>query len=818
MSFASNSAKPSGPGNPLTRNGKAADRAALNYGSVASGTITAVNMVKKSYTVALDNAVGAPISGCKWLAGVFSAMFGMKTSFSPQRGSRVALMLGNPSFILGITGAVPLSEYNGRRATNVEGATTSSADWDENADDEVHKHHNEPSDMLEGEFELANELSVGIQFLTTITKMQAGERARVECHLLRDMVRVFSDTFEHFSAFGDYQIYEDGGRVNVRWNGTAYEHEAWGQLDSSSPKAKVDRDDVSGVCETGRWRFAAYMGFLGDFMHMFVTEPEKALGSLAQAGCGKSRIQQHSDGSVLVQSVADIVLERVCRIAVPVELKRPEDKEGNSNADYKNLDEKFLKIWNFGSDFDNVHETVYQLREYARWLSDFQGYARFHQLNKDWKIPVQSDVPEPSWTNGEKDREQANPGVKYKDVYSCYRIMRDGSQVMFDGSGSAVVMSCGNVQLSAAKHMTIEAAGDIRIRAGQNIYMLARRNIEISAVVGGIIGKARTLMRLFCEWGSIHIKSDANLKNPKKLSDQADSTQDPAPEVLEHSIVIDAPVEGAIALNTVQKIAMAVSDGSVGMKAKQHIALQSEEDSVLVSAKKLIQMRAETFLATLTKLVELRAPIIDFDRGAATFRRLKGMWSFNKIVSRTVTGNFYGPKLGAAPDPDSPSDKPIPPHLNHINKVADKADLVPKLIESSELTDVVEADAQLTKKLPGNIFKKPPVLGLFGESDYVKEADKLDKLYQTLTQQTLSSLSGDAATAYGDLNFSNDIKLQTGLRTLPHHPHVGKTSTHMVHETNAPGMQELDSRAHSEKSKQTPLRPKSVLFKFLKRP
>ena len=37
---------------------------------------------------------------------------------------------------------------------------------------------------------------------------------------------------------------------------------------------------------------------------------------------GKSRIQQMSDGSILMQSVAEIAFERVCRVQIPYRLQQ----------------------------------------------------------------------------------------------------------------------------------------------------------------------------------------------------------------------------------------------------------------------------------------------------------------------------------------------------------------------------------------------------------------------------------------------------------------------------------------------------------------
>ena len=76
-----------------------------------------------------------------------------------------------------------------------------------------------------------------------------------------DMVRIVSETFKHYSAFGDYQIYNDG-RLNVRFDGTSYEHESFGKLSDQDPLVDLDSNKVDfkdTFTQTGRWRFSEYI-------------------------------------------------------------------------------------------------------------------------------------------------------------------------------------------------------------------------------------------------------------------------------------------------------------------------------------------------------------------------------------------------------------------------------------------------------------------------------------------------------------------------------------------------------------------------------
>ena len=53
--------------------------------------------------------------------------------------------------------------------------------------------------------------------------------------------------------------------------------------------------------------------------------------------------------------------------------------------------------------------TADEIRDYARWLNSYHAYARFAQLNKDWKIPTEAGSPQPSYGCGEDDKDAAIP-------------------------------------------------------------------------------------------------------------------------------------------------------------------------------------------------------------------------------------------------------------------------------------------------------------------------------------------------------------------------------------------------------------------------
>lgn len=519
----------------------------LDAGRTYTGVITETYHGDNLYTVKVDK-LNSTVT-CQWAVGIFAPLVGIRSNYLPPVGTRVVVLKSSddPSWIISCVPNEIYDSQNGSSRT-MTGEDVSAKPYEAKFKG-LGLSTAKANDMLEGEFELTNTFGVAIQLLTTLITMKASDRAKVEAFVLNDMVRIVSDTFKHFTCFGDLQIYNDG-RLNCKWDGTSYEHEAWGILEPGDQKVEVDRRKVAfentteaNFMDTGRWRFSHFVGFLGNFIHTFITDPTTTLSSIAEDALrsGKARVHINNDGSILMQSVADIALERVCRIVMPVEKKRPDDPEGVKADEFNQLDQSYLKIWDFGQNMKNAHHSAYQLRQYARWLSCFHSYARFLQLDKEWSIPKETDLPTPSWFNKEQDVEDANGGkVDYYDAYATIRIMRDGSIVIWDAAGSAISMVKGNLQLSSSRHIEMDAAGDIRISAGQNIYIKARRNIEISAIVGGLVLKARTWWKALCEWGTVWIKSDAVDPENEAVPTPENPAQDPEPEVHGAAIFLDA--------------------------------------------------------------------------------------------------------------------------------------------------------------------------------------------------------------------------------------------------------------------------------------
>lgn len=814
--------------------------ARLDSGRVYTGFISETYHSDNLYTVRVEGANNVSVS-CRWAAGIFSPMVGIKVNYYPPLGSRVSFIAGNDgaNFIIS---SLPSERYDAASGTSktMLGGSNSTKPY-EITGTGLALNNVKPADLLEGEFEITNTFGSAIQLLTCFARLVGSERAKVEASLLDDMVRIVSDTFKHFSSFGDFQIYNDG-RLNCRWDGTSYEHEAWGLFKPTDPKATVDARKIDfstapdAMYATGRWRFSHFVGFLGNFIHTFISDPTTTLSNIAEDAfrAGKARVHINNDGSMLMQSVSEIALERVCRISVPVEKKRQDDPEGNKADQFEQLEKDYLRIWDYGQNMSNAHHTAYQLRQYARWLSCYHGYARFLQLDKEWDIIKETESPTPSWFNGEADVAAVNEGkTESYDVYATIRIMRDGSIVLWDAYGSAISMVNGNLQLCATRHVEIDAAGDIRMNAGQSIYLKARSSIEITSIVGGLTLKSRTWLKALCEWGSIWIKSDAEDPAKEGYIPKAplDPTQDPTPEVLAAAVYIEAS-QGQMLLQserraTVNVIGNADSPDDV-TDTSASIMLQSRQQDIRVIGARhtilkvlglydsKIILDAERGTAIVMKSIKTLIKAFLFDINSR-FTLKNSILHLTEVRSRrahfsTIVSGPVNKGVDIALKP------PFCSHGNHmINYNAANSPI--------ELGGETQArDDYKTEDIPDvNPHKDAgeppdgPDWAFIPQEETYKVNSEDEEVFQPLSQQRLDFDAG-FATNYNDWDWNEYNKLQNGKRTNTSSlPFPGSYAKEKVHTGGQPLNTPLDELYKDQgPDKATDLKDENINRKYLK--
>lgn len=394
-----------------------------------------------------------------------------------------------------------------------------------------------PSNLVDGESAYVTKTGAGVEFLYNLCRLKGSELAMIEAYILDDLVRILSRNFEHLTSFGDFKIINSGGGLNVLWQGTSNEYEALGSDAEGEPldgfeigekdNLNVDPDDESNFLWDAKWRFTKYIGKIGNFIHTYITDPGKNLVSENEANqfkAGRYNFHVNQDGSVVMQSISDIVFEKTVRIPVPVANDRLEAIQAATNEQLN-----AYEVWT-PLEGEELYETSYKLADYTKWLSNYYALAGFYAANV-FNIPSEAESPEPDPYCKDRNFQEQNGGGNYHtqftkmlQAYATIRIFKDGSIVLYDAYGSAVHMTAGHVNISAARSIKLTAAENVNITAGRDVIVNAGNNIELSAMFKGILLKARTWLEMLCSKGAVVIES-AMTKNQEQQAQDSDDEE-----------------------------------------------------------------------------------------------------------------------------------------------------------------------------------------------------------------------------------------------------------------------------------------------------
>lgn len=790
------------------------NRGRLDHGRFFEGTVVDYNPLSQLCRVrvpgdeVIDNVVlTLPLVG---------GLTGFKVSCRPAVGTRVIVAYGNPSYIItSIPSDVPDGESWFSRTMTDSGLRGAQSDAHPDPSNTVPS-HNSPEDLYDGEVEMGHLTGGFLRFLLFMSSLGCGERAKIEFHLLRDLTRIVSHNYEHFSSSGDFKIFEDG-RNNLEFHGTSYGHERWGAAAAEGRRTELPTtgapDTPVDPLETGRWRYSFLLGFLGDLFNGWFSDPVAAAGRMVPDAVrgGRARFHVGQDGSILAASCAEIVLEKVVRVQVPIRIKHEEDPKGVLRAEMDQLDNTYLKGWDFGGEAGE-HHTLFKVREYVRYFNQYHSLARLHQLadvqgaKAEWKIPSEEDTPAPDPGSGEKDRGEANTGglAYWKDAYATIRILRDGSILTMDAYGNATASGPYGVQISSARHIHQYAAGDIVRVAGGSIFDSAHHHIEQVAHRGSMIQKSRTGHRVLCERGTLWLKSDHNPDAPYTPADG-----DPEAEVIGDQGIRVQAAGGESRIVSKKKLRVEVeTDDPLELVSKGDVKLAATYDLTLMTENNLVFHAGFDVQASYnTWTSETSGGFIL--NGIASFKR--GQSKIDFLLGRNIqaSNQLAGPERGPRPVKDDASKCCLRDHHNHVDTYKSE---IPFALDDSEVTvpEAPEADpAASWKLLPEDSYRWTDSGGLGAKAD-------VDKLFEPLAQQHLRL---DSPEGYGDWPGMADALL-SGSGTASGTSWPAKGAKWLAHQNpSGPKLQVpcAAAAASFSASTQTALTSVSVNFKVLKR-
>jgi len=633
-------------------------------GRLYRGTIT--DRVRHTYEVQLEDPATLS-SGCLDGASVVMGMLGFRTRRLLPVGTRVIVMGGYPSVIIGTIPTGPSPESG----VTLRGALEPREPPGEDEQNQTSPPDDVPYDLEEGELDVSNSLGVGLQLMHSFARLQGSALASVETHLLDDMVRVLSRIFRHHSSLGDFEIYHRNRKLFGKITLTSQEHEAWGAVD---PENQAEVQDY--VVEPGeggvamRARLEAYVGHVGDFITLLIRDPNEAAGRLGAPGKPKLRMHVNLDGSFLLQGMGDIVLEHQDGIIAPHDLCETGEEVMEQEPNTSPLRPPAM-LEEAVREQDPI-ALAYGLRVWSRWLSGTHAVQRFLQHPQGWAVPPESP-PENPYGSAQDDKTSVQPS-QHKRAYATVRLNRDGSVNVFS-QGSSLLMAEGNAQLTCPKDLLLEAGGNLTLRAGRNILALARNHIEWVASLGGIVQTCLMGWRVLTERGQIHLRSDRSF-------DQGDTnepeTNEPTGINNRHpAILLEAQRHGA-ALMTRSGVQVQITEGDLtisGANDERNIVRILNFKSVNLLATSLTMVLTDVRITCLN-LVALVARVLNLNNtivleGSSAPEpdgRSRGLVVRGGVFLRDmlrVAGAIFGPKT-----PPQPIEEGEPmeakPHLNHV--------------------------------------------------------------------------------------------------------------------------------------------------------
>lgn len=487
------------------------------------------------------------------LATVFATSLGFKECPQYPVGA-VVLCYHVSTEMCYIMGIIPPHDYANQRAYSRACLKTSDGNFDaqntvgynDKASKMATHNQNRPTDVVEGEFVMANEFGVLLGLFQEMAMLKASELAQIQCYLLDDLVRIISHNYEHFTALGEFKITHDGKAIIAEFGATHLSQESMGISQSGGTKntpvfsetGKVTVNDVSDYYTFTQderikaiERLKIFVGRLGDFLHLFIVRPDAdAIRTLSGASNdkfdrGMFDVHLSQDGRLSVRTVTGIAIEKTNWIMVPQRVCTPEDPKGDLEGDIT-FDNKDPFIFDDSHTYRN-NPTLYflQLRDCNAYLQDLYNYKNFLKYTKDFQLSADPQ-------NKETSLEQITQVDPYTPVkFSNYTLRRSGFYLLDNGGvmikdawGSATVWEGGNIYHQPAKDYIVQPLRNCIVKAGQFVSIAAKNDVDVSSSTAGFRLKTKNVQHFYSSDQGIILQSDSKLTAVPSPTDQAYDT------------------------------------------------------------------------------------------------------------------------------------------------------------------------------------------------------------------------------------------------------------------------------------------------------
>jgi len=481
-----------------------------------------------------------------------ASFLGFKEVSLPQPGSRVlcASAGANTCYIIGVIPQNNMSSklIPGRASLGAGDAGQDDANRIGHEDKHpVIPNNRRPSDVVDGEYVVANEFGVLVGLFQQLAVLKGSELAQVQCCLLDDLVRVISHNFQHYTALGEYNIWHDGkslmsefgathlpaetyGRPAVTSDmggGPIFEETGTGSVDDSEDFYKISEDERIKSIE----RFKIFLGRLGDFLHIFLVRPdEDEVRTLnpdkkpTKPDTGLFDLHLGTDGGVHIRSVKEVFLEKTNWIRVPTRYSAPEDPNGDDATDIE-YEKKDKFEWDDTYKYvENPMAYFLQLRDYVAYTSENAAYKNFKKHEKDFYVNDDIGTEKNIKNISEVDEHTKLDQEKYELRTAGIYLMPNGGITIRDAWNSAIVLEGGNIYLQPAKDFVLQPLRNFIAKVGGWTSIASKEDIDLSSSEKGF--------RLKTEKSQYFYSDQAGIVMEAHNAGGGTGTPDPATEAI----------------------------------------------------------------------------------------------------------------------------------------------------------------------------------------------------------------------------------------------------------------------------------------------
>lgn len=745
----------------------------LTANCMYKGTVTNSDIVTGLVDVTVGNI---RVSNCQVAANAFASLVGITDNALPPKGATVlVLYFPEQAYVVGANlGSVPVaglwtapvSGDPSAQNSNLALKSLASTSQGEKTTP-LGANAKLPKDLLPGERVMDSNIGAAFRLLLNVAQMSAGDLAKVETHLFNDMVRIVDNYFVHHSVGGDDIIWGNG-TCNREEHFTSYQYEAEGcppggkqriagpgDAGTFDPSSEIQGNSAS---HTGRWRKSTYIGFLGDMIHTFVTQPTKLASTYMKDSFRAGNFRQWigSDGTYMVQSAAGIQIEMNPHIVVPSISYAWNDPEFNIDEAMQKLDDSFLQIWGEGPDWMDLNVACWQMRTYLKYIPLWHSLARFKQLEKSefCQIPTEAKAPPYSVGADETDRTRITGEHTYKGHCSIL-LDPSGSVTITSNNGASIIMNQGNIQVACEGNLEFKAGRSL-ILQGRDVVVHAARKLELVSFFGSIIQKARTAFDLLCEKGRMYLKSDAkkdDTENEHPLSTDPGEVKNNG-----YGIIIDASQSKTLVSSDKGTVI-----GTTGTEGHVCIETEGSKSDIRLKSTNHIALKAHYNLLTQSIGIGMDAFYFKFqgyvfkatDSFCLNYGSIKTSCVIQTSSSVMANSGFVGPSEYVGKNKD----------MEDVNTSNEKADEVGKM--ASELTQLCPPDQFKTNCLVDITWEFPE----WAEPDSIHYPTSFKA---SLYEDTHNTGSGTLVTEQEEIPITA-LTLLSAPRTTPTAPWPGKS-------------------------------------------